>query len=165
MQREIIVATTFRSSDNMDALSCTDPSLNVCCAVGSWDHNVCRKWRLNCKCSKCSISGLVWYFKWFQHLQVLFITSCGDDPLHINSGFLQEVDRQAAGRAGASHAHADLPRHHGDRGWLDGPDTCHGLVIGPCHGTPENRRDELVRCSHTHTEQPSLMVTSATTSV
>lgn len=37
-----VAAATFRSSDYMDALSCTNSSLNVCCAVGSWDYNICR---------------------------------------------------------------------------------------------------------------------------
>lgn len=37
-----VVATTFRSSDDMDALSCADPSLNVGRAVGSWNYNICR---------------------------------------------------------------------------------------------------------------------------
>ncbi len=87
---------------------------------------------------KILYSGFVWCFERFEHFKIWHITSCGDDPLHINSSFLQEVDRQAASRAGASHAHADLARHHGDWGWLDGPDTCYRLVIRSCHGTPEN---------------------------
>lgn len=37
-----VVETTFRSSYNMDALSCTNSSLNICCAVGSRDYNICR---------------------------------------------------------------------------------------------------------------------------
>lgn len=32
---------TFRSSNDVDALSCADVSLNVCGAVCSWDYNVC----------------------------------------------------------------------------------------------------------------------------
>lgn len=81
---------------------------------------------------------------------MLYITSCGDDPLHINSSFLQKVDRQAASRTGASNAHTDLARHHGDWGRLDWPDTCHRLIIWPCHSTPENRRAEFMRSSHTY---------------
>lgn len=41
------VADTFRSSDNVDALACINSSLDVCCAVGSWDNNICifgKKW-------------------------------------------------------------------------------------------------------------------------
>lgn len=52
--------------------------------------------------------------------KVVFIhtasTCSGDDPLHLDSSFLQKVDRQASGRAGARHAHANLSGHHGDRG-------------------------------------------------
>lgn len=42
------------------------------------------------------------------------ITCSGHDPLHLDSSFLQKVDRQASGRAGARHAHANLSGHHGD---------------------------------------------------
>lgn len=35
-----IVTDTFRSSDNVDALACINSSLDVCCAVGSWDNNI-----------------------------------------------------------------------------------------------------------------------------
>ena len=73
---------------------------------------------------------------------MLYITSCGDNPLHVDSSFLQEVDRAGASHA---HAHADLARHHGDWGRLDGPDTCHRLLIWPCHGTPGNMKPELMR--------------------
>lgn len=35
------VANTFRSSDDVDTLSGTYSSLNISCAVGSGDYNVC----------------------------------------------------------------------------------------------------------------------------
>lgn len=115
------VASTFRSSDNVDALACINSSLDVCCAVGSWDNNVCifgekvtdfkspllnHLWvHLKCTFFKCNEEYLV-----FNH------TCSGDNPLHLNSSFLQKVDRQASGRAGARHAHANLSGHHGDWG-------------------------------------------------
>ena len=68
----------------------------------------------------------------------------------MNSSFLQEVDREAASRAGAGHAHADLARHHWDWCRLDGPDTCHWLVIWPRQVAPGNIRPELMRQSQTY---------------
>lgn len=77
------------------------------------------------------------------YFKIVHFTCCGDNSLHVDSGFLQKVDRQAASRAGASHAHANLARHHWDWSWLDGPDTCYRLVIQTRHGTPANMRSVM----------------------
>lgn len=34
-------ADTFRSSDDVDALSGINSRLDICCTVGSWDYNIC----------------------------------------------------------------------------------------------------------------------------
>lgn len=70
-----VVANTFRSSDNMDALSCSNASLNICWAVGSWDYNICRSGQ-NGWCQQHYIlqdTFFFWKMKWF----VQNVTFCG----------------------------------------------------------------------------------------
>lgn len=71
----------------------------------------------------------------------MYCTSGSDDPLDIDTGLLQVVDREADPGAGAGHAHARHARHHRDGGGLDGPDAGHGLLITPSYGTPRGLKN------------------------
>lgn len=88
------------------------------------------------KIEQLILNGTFQFVRLIQSFQTLSITSGGDNSLHINSSFLQKVERQAADRTQCSHA--GLARHHGDGGRLDGPDARHRLVIWPHRRTPGN---------------------------
>lgn len=108
---------TFGSSDNVNALSCTDPGLDICAAVGTWDHNIYRTKTLNHEetnweqeARSCKL------YKW------IVCTSGGDNALHINAGLLQVIDGESCAWTGDTHGY--LSGHHGNGCGLNWPHAC-----------------------------------------